>query len=125
MRTKRQPLPKTPLSEFERELARHIGAHTTFRVGSGPKRFIRDICAGYIQQLTPRGRWYLAFVAKRFRRQYTLTEDQWAWVNARLSENPPEGPMGVVLDPPPACETHKPLAPSKELFTSEQGSLWP
>lgn len=75
---------KTPLSAFEKELATTV-SQATFPVGSGSKRFIRDIYDGRIQQLTDKGRWYLAYVAHRFRRQYRLTQEQLAWVNERLS----------------------------------------
>jgi hypothetical protein len=75
---------KAPLSAFEKGLADTVSV-AVFPVGSGAKRFIRDIYSGYITQLTENGRWYLAFVAKRFRRQYRLTEEQLAWIDERLS----------------------------------------
>lgn len=78
--------PKSPLTEFEKALADAVSA-ATFPVGSGAKRFIRDIASGYITQLTENGRWYLAFVAHRFRRQYRLTADQIAWVQEKLSHD--------------------------------------
>jgi hypothetical protein len=75
---------KDALTEFEKELAATV-SRATFPVGSGAKRFIRDICSGYIRECTERGRWYLAFVANRFRRQYVLTAEQRVWVDERLS----------------------------------------
>lgn len=77
--------PNTPISDFERELIAVVST-ATFVPNTGPKRFIRDLCAGRIENLTERGRWYLAFVAHRFRRQYALTSEQWAWVNDKLNE---------------------------------------
>lgn len=77
--------PKTPISVFERELIAIVST-ATFVPNTGPKRFIRDLCAGRIENLTERGRWYLAFVAHRFRRQYMLSPEQWAWVNEKLNE---------------------------------------
>lgn len=77
--------PKTPVSPFERELIAVVST-ATFVPGTGPKRFIRDLCAGRIENLTERGRWYLAFVAHRFRRQYHLRPEQWAWINEKLGK---------------------------------------
>ncbi len=31
-------------------------------------------------KLSDKGRRFMAFVANRFRRQYVLTEEEWAWV---------------------------------------------
>ncbi len=76
---------KTPISDFEMELARTC-ARATFPIGSGPKRFIHGIVDGHLKNITERGRWYLAFVAHRFRRQYLLSAEQWAWVNEQLSK---------------------------------------
>lgn len=56
-----------------------------FPPATASKRFIGDLSAGYIQQLSERGRRFLAFIAHRFRRQYELTEAEWAWVNEQLS----------------------------------------
>jgi len=36
---------------------------------------------GYIKDLSWRGRKFMAYIAHRFRRQYTLTPDEQAWVN--------------------------------------------
>lgn len=79
------PKIKTPISEFERELIAVVST-ARFVPNTGPKRFIRDLRAERIVNLTERGRWYLAFVAHRFRRQYALTPEQWAWVNEKLNE---------------------------------------
>ena len=76
---------KTPISEFEAALIATVN-QATFVPNTGPKRFIRDCASGHITQLTPNGRWYLAFVAHRFRRQYQLTSEQWQWINERLNE---------------------------------------
>lgn len=72
------------MTDFEKDLAAVVSG-AVFPVGSGPKRFIRDICGGHIVQLSERGRDYLAYIAHRFRRQYTLNAEQWAWVNERLA----------------------------------------
>lgn len=69
----------TPISDFERELARTVG-QATFPPATASKRFIRAINEGRVYELSESGRIFLAFVAHRFRRQYTLTDEQWAWV---------------------------------------------
>lgn len=83
--------PLTPISEFERELARTVG-EASFPPATAAKRFIHSL-NGYngakIENLSAGGRWFLAFIAHRFRRQYRLTPEQWQWVNDRLSEGRP------------------------------------
>ena len=71
------------ITDFERELIATVG-QATFPPATGAKRFIRDLKSGHITQLTENGRWFLAFIAHRFRRQYALRDDQWIWVNERL-----------------------------------------
>lgn len=73
-----------PISDFELRLACDV-SRATFPAGSAPKRFIRDISAQ--TKLSDRGRCYLAYIANRFRRQYSLTPDQWAWVNEWLAKD--------------------------------------
>jgi hypothetical protein len=85
-----------------------VVSQATFPPATGAKRFIRDLTAGYIQQLSPRGRWFLAFIAHRFRRQYTLSAEQWQWVNEHKSQEParncgknePTSPSGVSTEHP-------------------------
>jgi len=76
----------TPISEFELRLADRV-ACATFPVGHSHKRFIRGISAA--SKLSDRGRWYLAFIANRYRWQYKLSEEQWAWIRERLSGDIP------------------------------------
>jgi hypothetical protein len=73
-----KPAP-TPLTDLEKVLVAKV-CSATFPPGTSAKRFMRDLAAGYIKQLTENGRCFLAFIAHRFRRQYELTEDEWAWV---------------------------------------------
>lgn len=60
--------------------------HASFPPATAAKRFVNDLADGYIHNLTPGGRRFLAFIAHRFRRQYTLTLEQWQWVNEKNSE---------------------------------------
>jgi len=69
----------TPLSDLEKTLVAKV-CTATFPPGTAAKRFMGDLRAGYIKQLSENGRCFLAFIAHRFRRQYQLTEDEWAWV---------------------------------------------
>lgn len=76
-----------PITDFERQIITTV-SRATFIPGTGPKRFIRDCYSGHIKQLTEKGRWYLAFIAHRFRKQYALTAEQMAWVTEQLNNQP-------------------------------------
>ncbi len=67
------------ITELERGIIAKL-AKATYPPATASKRFVRDLSSGYIQQLSEKGRTFLAFVAHRFRRQYELTEEEWAWV---------------------------------------------
>lgn len=70
----------TPISELERGIITKM-ARAKFPPATASKRFVADLSSGYVKQLSPRGRAFLAFVAHRFRRQYQLNADEWAWVD--------------------------------------------
>ena len=72
------------LSAFEKELI-SVVAGATFRPATADKRFIRRLCSGEIQQISEKGEVYLAQIAQRYRRQYTLSAEQWQWVNEKLT----------------------------------------
>lgn len=72
---------KSPLSELERSIV-SVVCGASFPPATAAKRFIMRLAGKEIQYLTPRGRWFLAYIAHRFRRQYALTVEQWQWVDA-------------------------------------------
>jgi len=70
---------RTPLSEIEKSIAAKV-ASASFPPGTASKRFARNIGDGYVNELSSKGRRFLAFVAHRFRRQYRLTSAELDWV---------------------------------------------
>lgn len=70
---------RSPISGLEKSIIAKLGT-ATYPPATASKRFVRDLNAGYIRELSDRGRAFLAFVAHRFRRQYSLTAEEWAWV---------------------------------------------
>jgi|SRR6185312_1814196 len=69
----------TPISDLEHSIFKKLGG-ARFPPGTASKRFVRDYSNGYVKQLSPRGRKFLALIARRFRRQYVLTDPELAWV---------------------------------------------
>ena len=72
------------ITEFEYALVETV-RHATFPIGSAHKRFIRDTLP--VSKLSDRGRWFLAHIAHRYRRQFRLSQEQQAWVNDWLSKD--------------------------------------
>lgn len=70
-----------PLSALERSLIEKLSL-CRFPPATAAKRFVRDLSAGAIAQMSNRGRGFLAFVAFRYRRQWadSITRDERAWV---------------------------------------------
>lgn len=83
---------RTDLSEIEKSIGRKL-AGASYPPATASKRFARDLGAGYIRQLSPNGRRFMAYMAHRFRRQYQLTESEWAWVREWLAFEPQPAPM--------------------------------
>jgi hypothetical protein len=77
--------PKLEITPLEKSIIAKLGS-ATFPPATASKRFVRDLSSGYIQQLSEKGRAFLAFVAHRFRRQYSLTEEEWAWIREHKKE---------------------------------------
>ncbi len=73
-----------PLTELERGIVRKL-SEARFPPYTASKRFARDLAAGYVVNLSDRGRAFLAFIVHRFRRQYQLSEDEWQWVRQWLN----------------------------------------
>src|SRR5690348_17677052 len=97
----------TPITDLEWGIIGKL-ANASFPPGTASKRFVRDLANGYIGQLSPRGRRFLAFIANRFRRQYRLSESDWAWIRGWLSYEPetsivPE-PLRSLLDSLPRAK---------------------
>jgi hypothetical protein len=87
-----QPVEKTDITELEQAIVAKV-ATANFPPATASKRFIGDLSAGYIKQLSDKGRMFLAFIAKRFRRQYQLSAEQQAYVdewNARFEKLEPK-----------------------------------
>lgn len=84
---------KTPLTELEQGLARKLcGAR--FPPYTASKRFARDLGDGYIKELSNRGRRFMARTVHRFRRQYALSEAEWAWVREWMNWEEPHPQAG-------------------------------
>lgn len=78
---------RSPITDLEWCIIRKLSG-ASFPPGTASKRFVRDLAGGYIKQLSPRGRRFLAYVANRFRRQYQLTESEWTWIHEWLNYEP-------------------------------------
>jgi hypothetical protein len=76
---------RTEISALEASIIAKL-ATATYPPATASKRFVRDLSSGYIQQLSDKGRTFLAFVAHRFRRQYELTQEEWQWVREHQKE---------------------------------------
>jgi len=76
---RRASLETFPVAEIERDIISKV-AKASFPPSTAAKRFMRDLDSGYVTHLSRRGRMFLAYIAHRFRRQYVLTEPEWAWV---------------------------------------------
>jgi hypothetical protein len=74
------PVALRPITELERGIVAII-CQATFPPATRAKRFVHDLSSGRIQNLSDGGREFLGFIAHRFRRQYSLTPEQWQWVN--------------------------------------------
>ena len=77
---------RTAITDLERGIIAKLGT-ATFPPATASKRFVRDLNSGYIRELSERGRAFLAFVAHRFRRQYSLTAEEWAWVELHKEDH--------------------------------------
>lgn len=76
---------RTPLTELEKGIAAKL-ARASFPPATASKRFARDLAAGYVRELSDRGRMFLAWVVYRFRLQYTLNPAEQVWVSQWLSK---------------------------------------
>jgi hypothetical protein len=71
-------LPMTELTELEKALYRRVQT-ARFPPATASKSFMQGDAD--LIRWSDRGRAFMAFIAHRFRRQYTLTEAEWEWVN--------------------------------------------
>jgi hypothetical protein len=79
---------QSPITELEWSIIKKLGT-ATYPPYTASKRFVRDLSSGHIVQLSDRGRAFLAFIAHRFRRQYTLNDQEWSWVRLYLNRRTP------------------------------------
>lgn len=81
-----------PLTDLEKSLVAKLST-ASFPPATATKRFAADLAEGHIRQLTDKGRRFLAFTALRFRRQYTITQEERAWIDhwLALKEEVPNG----------------------------------
>jgi hypothetical protein len=75
---------RTPLTDLERSIVAKLSL-ASFPPATASKRFARDLAAGYVKELSSKGRKFLAYVVHRFRRQYMLTDAEQRWVNGWLN----------------------------------------
>ena len=75
---------RTPLTDIEAGIAKKIGG-ASFPPATASKRFAQNLADGYVKELSPRGRRFMAFVAHRYRRQYSLTSAELDWISEWLS----------------------------------------
>lgn len=83
---------RTPLTELERVIADKY-SRANFPPATAAKRLARDLAGGYINQLSDKGRAFLAFCVHRYRRQYELTFEEAAWVRQWLNWQEPPPPL--------------------------------
>lgn len=70
---------RTDLSEIENAIAVKLTG-VRYSPGTAAKRFARDYGNGFIKQLSPRGRKFMAWIANRYRRQLQFSSEEHAWV---------------------------------------------
>jgi hypothetical protein len=87
---------RTPLSGVELSIVAKLG-RASFPPATASKSFARNLCDGYVKELSSRGRRFLAFVAHRFRRQYSLSEEEKRWVAEWINHE--EAPSPIVEEP--------------------------
>jgi hypothetical protein len=68
----------TELDQIERAIYRKVSG-ASFPAATASKRFMQG--DPDLMKLSDKGRRFMAYIAHRFRRQYALTEEEWAWVN--------------------------------------------
>jgi hypothetical protein len=85
----------TPLSDLEKGLAAKV-AGASFPPGTASKRFARNLEGGYIRELSDKGRMFFAYVADRFRRQYSVTPEERQWINNWLARSAEERALARV-----------------------------
>lgn len=66
------------LTQLEKAIYRKVSG-ASFPPATASKRFMQGDAD--VLKLSDKGRRFMAFIAHRFRRQYALTEEEWAWVN--------------------------------------------
>jgi len=81
-----------PLSEIERSIASKY-SRANFPPATAAKRLARDLGSGHIQQLSDKGRAFLAYCVNRYRRQVSLTVEETEWVQFWLSWQEPPPPL--------------------------------
>lgn len=74
---------RTSLSEIEQGIAKKIGG-ARYPPATASKRFAQNCAGGYIKELSPQGRRFMAFIAHRYRRQYALTSAELDWISEWL-----------------------------------------
>lgn len=87
---------RTDLTVVESDIVRKLSC-ASFPPATASKRFVRDLEAGYVKQLSGKGRRFLAYVAHRFRRQYQLNEIESAWVAEWINWQAPEDSLPASL----------------------------
>lgn len=70
-------LPMTELSEQEKSIYRKVQT-ARFPPATASKSFMQG--DANVLRWSDRGRAFMAYIAHRFRRQYTLTFEEWEWV---------------------------------------------
>lgn len=91
---------RTPLSDLEKSIAVKV-AGASFPPATASKRFARNLGDGYVKELSSKGRRFLAFVAHRFRRQYSLTSAELDWISEWLTYEEWEVPAAPKPIPDP------------------------
>jgi len=86
----------TPLTELERGIVEKY-SRASFPPATAAKRLARDLSGGHINQLSDKGRAFLAYCVHRFRRQYRLTSEETAWVDDWKDWKEPPPPLPASL----------------------------
>lgn len=86
----------SPMTDLELGIAAKVTS-ARFPPATASKRFARDLGAGLIKSLSPRGRRFLAYVAHRYRRQYALSEDEKRWIDQWIAYVPSPPPVSLAV----------------------------
>lgn len=88
----------TPMTDVELSIVAKMQRSVTFLPGHAHKRFVRNLTPD--SKLSAKGRNYLAFIAHRYRRQWTASCEEFHWIVEHMAYGLPAIPPAPRLDGP-------------------------